>query len=88
MYDGAIFAHLESSFRDREVIPGQMVFPYPFTVKGASALFLFNQHLRRVNMASAAHQRGRRPVFFLDLIILPFPRIEDVMKATENIMLT
>lgn len=39
-------------------------------------------------MASAAHQRGRRPVFFLDLIILPFPRIEDVMKATENIMLT
>jgi hypothetical protein len=46
MYGGAIYAHLESSFRDREVIPGQMVFPYPFTVKGASALFLFNQRLR------------------------------------------
>jgi hypothetical protein len=46
MYDGAIYAHLESSFRDREVIPDQMVFPYPFTVKGASALFLFNQRLR------------------------------------------
>ena len=39
MYGGAIYAHLESIYRDREVIPGQMVFPYPFTVKGASALF-------------------------------------------------
>jgi hypothetical protein len=46
MYGGAIYAHLELSFRDREVIPGQMVFQYPFTVKGASALFLFNQRLR------------------------------------------
>jgi hypothetical protein len=46
MYGGAIYAHLESSLRDREVIPGQIVFPYPFTVKGASALFLFNQRLR------------------------------------------
>ena len=46
MYGGAIYVRLESSFRDREVIPGQMVFPYPFTVEGASALFLFNQRLR------------------------------------------
>ena len=66
MYGGAIYAHLELSFRDREVIPGQMVFPYPFTVKGASALFLFNQRLRhslrqrlrRVSKASASRQPG------------------------------
>jgi hypothetical protein len=45
MYGGAIYANLDSSFRDTEVIPGQMVFPYPYTVKGASALFLFNQRL-------------------------------------------
>jgi len=81
MYDGAIYAHLESSFRDREVIPGQMVFLYLFTVKGTSALFLFNQRLRhslrqrlrRVNKASAARQRGRRPYFFVDILILFFP---------------
>ena len=81
MYGGAIYAHLELSFRDREVILGQMVFPYPFTVKGASALFLFNQRLRhslrqrlrRVNKASAARQRGRRPYFFVDISILSFP---------------
>ncbi len=71
MYGGAIYAHLESSFRDREAIPGQMVFPYLFTVKGASALFLFNQRLRqslrqrlrRVNKASKARQQGRRRIF-------------------------
>ena len=81
MYAGAIYAHLESSFRDREVIPGQMVFPYPFTVKGASALFLFNQRLRkglrqrlrRVNKASAARQQGRRPLLFVEILILSFP---------------
>jgi len=81
MCGGAIYAHLELSFRDREVIPGQMVFPYPFTVKGASALFMFNQRLRkglrqrlrRVNKASAARQQGRRPYFFVDILILSFP---------------
>jgi hypothetical protein len=46
MYGGAIYAHLESSFRDRMVILGRIVFPYLFTVKGASVLFLFNQRLQ------------------------------------------
>jgi len=51
--------------------------------KGASALFLFNQHLRqglrqrlrRVNKASAARQRGHRPEFFVDILTLSFPRL-------------
>ena len=72
MYGGAIYASLESSFRDRGVILGQMVFLYLFTVKGTSALFLFNQRLRRVNKASAARQRGRRPSFFVENILLSF----------------
>jgi hypothetical protein len=61
-------AVLDSSFRRRGAILCRMVFPYLFTVKGASALFLFNQRLRqglrqrlrRVNKASAARQQGRR----------------------------
>ena len=88
MYDGAIYAHLESSFRDREVIPGQMVFPSPFTVKGALVLFLFNQRLRhslrqrlrRVNKASAARQRGRRPCFFVDIIFCFFPDFDIISQ--------
>ena len=55
-----------------------MVFPYLFTAKGASALFLFNhrlrQRLRRVNKASASRQRGRRPYYFVEIINLFFPR--------------
>jgi hypothetical protein len=54
-----------------------MVFPYLFTAKGASALFLFNhrlrQRLRRVNKASASRQRGRRPYYFVEIINLFFP---------------
>jgi len=81
MHCGAIYARLESSFRDRAVILSRMVFPYLFTLKGASVLFLFNQRLRhslrqrlrRVNKASAARQRGRRPIFLVDILILSFP---------------
>ena len=81
MHGGAIYARLESSFRDRGVILSRMVFPYLFTIKGASMPFLFNQRLRhslrqrlrRVNKASAARQRGRRPYFFVDILILSFP---------------
>lgn len=89
MYDGAIYAHLESSFRDREVIPGQMVFPYPFTVKGASALFLFNQRLRhslrqrlrRVNKASAARQQGRSPLLFVENFVQSFLDFETINQT-------
>ena len=89
MYGSAIYAHLESSFRDREVIPGQMVFPYPFTVKGASALFLFNQRLRqglrqrlrRVNKASAARQQGRRPLLFVENFIQSFLDFETINQT-------
>jgi len=33
MYGGAIYANLDSNFRDTEVVPGQMVFPYPYKQK-------------------------------------------------------
>jgi len=46
MHVGAIYANLESSFRDRGVILGRMVFPYLFMVKGTSAPFLVNQRQR------------------------------------------
>ena len=89
MYAGAIYAHLESSFRDREVIPGQMVFPYPFTGKGASALFLFNQRLRHslrqrlrcVNKASAARQQGRRPLLFVENFVQSFLDFETINQT-------
>jgi hypothetical protein len=82
MHGGAIYAHLESSFRDRGAILGRMVFPYLFMVKGASALFLSNQHLRqrlrRVNKASAARQRGRRPKFLVESFIQSFLDFETI----------
>ena len=42
--------------------------------KDASEPILFDQRLRRVNKASAARQRGRRPLFFVDINILFFFR--------------
>lgn len=66
-----------------------MVFPYLSWVKAASAPFLFNQRqrfglrprLRRVNKTSAARQRGRRPLFFIEIIILSFPDIEIISQT-------
>ena len=89
MYGGAIYAHLESSFRDRMVILGRIVFPYLFTVKGASALFLFNQRLRlslrqrlrRVNKASAARQQGRSPLLFVENFVQSFLDFETINQT-------
>jgi hypothetical protein len=89
MYCGAIYARLESSFRVRAVILSRMVFPYLFTLKGASVPFLFNQRLRhslrqrlrRVNKASAARQRGRRPLLFVDNFIQSFLDVETINQT-------
>ena len=56
--------------------------------KGASALFLFNQRLRqsqrqrlrRVNKASAARQRGRRPLLFIENFIQSFLALKPSTK--------
>ena len=69
-----------------------MVFPYPFTVKGTSALFLFNQRLRhslrqrlrRVNKASAARQQGRRRLVFVENILLSFPDFDTAAKQSDK----
>ena len=62
-----------------------MVFPYPFTEKGASALFLFNQRqrqgLRRVNKASAARQPGHRRLLFVETLILSFLNFEIINQT-------
>jgi len=58
-----------------------MAFPYLFTVKGASALFLFNQRLRRVNKASAARQQGRSPLLFVENFIQSFLDFETINQT-------
>ena len=58
-------------------------------VKGASALFLFNQRLRqglrqrlrRVIKASAARQQGRRRLFFVENVILSFLDFETINQT-------
>ena len=94
MYGGAIYAHLESSFRDRMVILGRIVFPYLFTVKGASVPFLFNQRLRhslrqrlrRVNKASAARQQGRRPLLFVENFVQSFLDFETINQTIRYVI--
>ena len=69
-----------------------MIFPYLFTLKGASALFLFNQRLRqglrqrlrRVNKASAACQQGRRRLVFVENILLSFPDFDTAAKQSDK----
>jgi hypothetical protein len=88
------YSNLSSNFRDRGAILGRRVFPYLFTVKGASALFLFNQRLRqglrqrlrRVNKASASRQQGRRRLFFVENILLSFLDFETCRKTIEKRM--
>ena len=91
MNGGALYAHLESSFRDRGGNSRSEGISIPLYGKGASALFLFNQRprqglrqrLRRVNKASAARQQGRRRLVFVENILLSFLDFETCRKTIE-----